>query len=246
MRLRSISKNLNEQNWFAVILDFLIVVLGVFIGVQMGNLNERWQDQRDYKAALDRFKVEAQTNLDTLDTLNVESGKLFKRGSQAFDLLLACSDEPENTEIINSGLMAISGTYGIRLHRTTLDELTESEKLLAAQSPSMRQRLSEMKYFFDLTLYEAEFVETIPLNERVQNNPIIGIGEVAKGNVTYAGADFSRKLRKLELKIPVSEACKNDELIKSFYTWERWQGVLPTLSNILRKEIDETLTVLDK
>ena len=37
MRLRSISKNLKEQNWFAVILDFLIVVLGVFLGVQMGN-----------------------------------------------------------------------------------------------------------------------------------------------------------------------------------------------------------------
>lgn len=246
MRLRSISKNLKEQNWFAVILDFLIVVLGVFIGVQMGNLNEHRQDKRDYGAALDRFKLEVQANLDTLDALNEESGILFKKGSQAFDLLLACSDSPEDTEIVNSGLIAISGTYGIRLHRTVLDELTESEKLLAAQSPEIRQRLSEMKYFFDLSLYEAQFVETIPLEERVQNNPIIGIGEIAKGDVTYAGADFSRKQRELELKIPVSEACKNDELIKSFYTWERWQGVLPTLSNILRKEINETLAILEK
>jgi len=244
MRLRSISKNLKAQNWFAVMLDFFIVVLGVFIGVQLGNLNEHRQDKRDYVAALDRFKVESQTNLDTLDTLDEESQNLFRRGTQAFDLLLACSDDPEETKIVNSGLLAISGTYGIRLHRTALDELTESEKLLAAQPPAIRQRLSKMKYFFDLSLYEAQFVETIPLEERVQNNPIIGIGETAKGDISYAGADFSRKQRKLELKIPVSEACKNDELIKSFYTWERWQGVLPTLSNILRKEINDTLAAL--
>ena len=98
------------------------------------------------------------------------------------------------------------------------------------------KRLSDMKYYFDLALYEAQFVETIPLDERVQNNPILGIGSTQSGEVTYAGADFSRKLRLLELKVPVSEACQNDALVKSFYTWERWQGVLPTLSNILRKE----------
>ncbi len=245
MHLRTISTLLQEQNWFGVLLNFLIVVLGVFLGVQMGNLNEKRKDQNDYKAALERFVVESQTNIDTLDTLNGETARLLQRGSQAFDVLLECKDDPESVEIVNSGLMAISGTYGIKLHRSVLDELTTSEKLLASQSSAMRQRLSEMKYYFNLALYEAQFVETIPLDERMQNNPIIGVGSAAKGSITYAGADFSRKQRRLKLKIPLSEACKDDALIKSFYTWERWQSVLPTLSNILRKEIETTLEVLD-
>lgn len=245
MRLRSISKNLREQNWFAVFLDFFIVVMGVYIGVQMGNLNEHRKDQKDYKAALERFKVESETNVRTLDKLNTESEGLFKRGSEAFDLLLACDETAEGSDIINSGLMAISGTYGIKMHRTELDALTGSEKLLASQPPELRQRLSDMKYYFDLALYEAKFVEMIPLEERMQNNPIIGFGSTVEGNVTYAGADFSRKSRRLELKVPVNEACQNDALLKSFYTWERWQGVLPTLSNILRKQIEETLDVLE-
>lgn len=246
MRLRSISNKLKEQNWFAVLLNLFIVVLGVFLGVQMGNVNQHRQDQRDYRAALERLSVEAKTNFDTLETLNDESAKLLQRGSQAFDVLLACKDGPENTATVNSGLMAISGTYGIKLHRSVLDELTTSEKLLASQPAQMRQRLSEMKYYFNLALYEAKFVETIPLEERMQNNPIIGIGTIAEGDITYAGADFSRKQRRLILKVPVSEACKNDALVKSFYTWERWQSVLPTLSNILRKEIDKTLEVLEE
>ncbi len=246
MRLRSISKNLKAQNWFAVFLDFLIVVTGVFIGVQMGNLNEHRKDTKDYKAALERFKVESQTNFETLDKLNTESVSLFKRGSQAFDILLSCEDAPGNRQLVNNGVTAISGTYGIKLHRNVLDELTRSEKLLSEQTPELRKRLSDMKYYFDLALYEAKFVEMIPLEERVQNNPILGIGTTQKGEVTYAGADFSRKLRLLELKVPVSQACKNDALVKSFYTWERWQGVLPVLSNILRKEIETTLQVLEK
>lgn len=37
MRLRHITKHVQDQNWFAVTLDLLIVVPGVFIGIQVSN-----------------------------------------------------------------------------------------------------------------------------------------------------------------------------------------------------------------
>jgi len=40
MLLRSISKHVKDQNWFAVGVDFFIVVVGLFIGIQMANWNE--------------------------------------------------------------------------------------------------------------------------------------------------------------------------------------------------------------
>jgi len=40
--LRSVIRHVRDQNWFAVGLDFLIVVVGVFIGIQVSN----WNDQR--------------------------------------------------------------------------------------------------------------------------------------------------------------------------------------------------------
>ena len=39
MILRRLTKHLREQNWFAVFLDFFIVVIGVFIGIQVSNWN---------------------------------------------------------------------------------------------------------------------------------------------------------------------------------------------------------------
>jgi len=38
--LRSITKHVRDQNWFAVGIDFVIVVVGVFIGIQVANWNE--------------------------------------------------------------------------------------------------------------------------------------------------------------------------------------------------------------
>ncbi|WP_448212962.1 DUF6090 family protein [Colwellia sp. MEBiC06753] len=40
MLLRRVIDNLQKQNWLAVILDFLIVVVGIFVGLQVSNWNE--------------------------------------------------------------------------------------------------------------------------------------------------------------------------------------------------------------
>ncbi|CAN0603893.1 unnamed protein product, partial [Ectocarpus sp. 12 AP-2014] len=51
MILRSLTKHVKDQNWFAVGLDFAIVIVGVFIGIQVSNWNESQREQallRDY------------------------------------------------------------------------------------------------------------------------------------------------------------------------------------------------------
>ena len=45
MLLRRISEHVRAQNWTAVTLDFMIVVVGVFIGIQVSN----WNDDRSLR-----------------------------------------------------------------------------------------------------------------------------------------------------------------------------------------------------
>jgi len=47
MLLRRISKHVKDQNWFAVALDFVIVVVGVFIGLQV----QQWAVERNRAAS---------------------------------------------------------------------------------------------------------------------------------------------------------------------------------------------------
>jgi len=45
MLLRRVIEHVHNQNWFAVCLDFVIVVVGVFIGIQVANWNDTRADR---------------------------------------------------------------------------------------------------------------------------------------------------------------------------------------------------------
>ena len=46
MLLRRMIEHVKAQNWTAVALDLIIVVVGVFLGIQLGNWNERLNDKQ--------------------------------------------------------------------------------------------------------------------------------------------------------------------------------------------------------
>ncbi|MEM6536630.1 MAG: hypothetical protein AAF668_02745 [Pseudomonadota bacterium] len=59
MILRSLTKHVRTQNWFAVALDFCIVVFGVFIGIQVSN----WNDERHNRSLGDQIRRELISDL---------------------------------------------------------------------------------------------------------------------------------------------------------------------------------------
>ena len=58
MLLRTITKHVREQNWFAVALDFFIVVTGILIAFQITNWNEARVDARSERVLLERLHDE--------------------------------------------------------------------------------------------------------------------------------------------------------------------------------------------
>lgn len=55
MLLRRITKHVQDQNWFAVGIDFFIVVIGVFIGLQVSNWNEAREQRFSETEYLERL-----------------------------------------------------------------------------------------------------------------------------------------------------------------------------------------------
>jgi hypothetical protein len=70
MLLRRITEHIRTQNWFAVGLDFLIVVCGVFIGIQVAN----WNETRKERAAEQRYLVELARDLEA-DVAELQRGR---------------------------------------------------------------------------------------------------------------------------------------------------------------------------
>ncbi|MEL6568828.1 MAG: hypothetical protein AAFQ22_10455 [Pseudomonadota bacterium] len=67
MLLRRITKHVKDQNWFAVALDFVIVVIGILIAFRITEWNEARSDAIAEQALLERLQEEVST-VQALDT----------------------------------------------------------------------------------------------------------------------------------------------------------------------------------
>ena len=66
MILSRVIEHVKHQNWTAVFLDFVIVVAGVFMGLQVQEWSAARADRNTERAALERLIVEYETNLQLL------------------------------------------------------------------------------------------------------------------------------------------------------------------------------------
>ncbi|NHK28181.1 hypothetical protein FF098_009725 [Parvularcula flava] len=246
MIFRRIKAHIEKENWFAVFLDFLIVVSGVVIGVQIGNWNADRQDHQAYEQALERYRAEIELNLATLDTVDEGVEEALVVVADGFDALLACEEIPANRLAVERAINKTMGTYGINLRDQALLDLTAAATYLDQQSEADRERFGNTRHRMEIFLREADYIEKIPLQERAQNNPVISVGSIEERRVEYQGTDYSRADRTLALAVPLDVACKDDMLLKSLYTWERWQRALPAVSRILRQQLEEDLAYLEE
>ena len=79
MLLRRITEHVRAQNWAAVVIDFFIVVVGVFIGIQVSNWNEGLAFERREQVLLRELRSELAQNI-----VDVESkGAAFMIGADS-------------------------------------------------------------------------------------------------------------------------------------------------------------------
>ena len=67
MLFRRISKHVKDQNWFAVALDFFIVVAGILIAFQITNWNEAKSNKAGLVGSLERLNKEVSQNIDVIE-----------------------------------------------------------------------------------------------------------------------------------------------------------------------------------
>lgn len=69
MILRRISAHVKDQNWFAVGVDFVIVVIGVFIGIQVSNWNAAREDRSNETLYLGYLAEDLQSDIGKIDNV---------------------------------------------------------------------------------------------------------------------------------------------------------------------------------
>ena len=163
MILRRIIAHFRKQEWTAIGIDFVIVVLGVFVATQVSEWNTARLERAEYRRAVERLETEIAANLEFIDSNMPEIASALDDANRALDVLLTCADSTENTAAVNTGFEAIRGTYTIPLRRRALTDLTTNPTLLAQQSDAERQHFADLLDYLLLFEQEMRFSETHPL-----------------------------------------------------------------------------------
>ena len=67
MLLRRFMQHVKEQNWFAVGLDVIVVIVGIYLGIQVANWNDSRKEQEQVAIYLDRLKQDLTNQIGSID-----------------------------------------------------------------------------------------------------------------------------------------------------------------------------------
>src|SRR5687768_2116695 len=88
MLLRRVIEHVRDQNWTAIGIDFCIVVVGVFFGIQVANWNDARADERRGRAHAARLTADLRKDLDSRSGLVAYYAAVLD-GVERTDALLA-------------------------------------------------------------------------------------------------------------------------------------------------------------
>ena len=124
MLLRRVTKHIKTQNWFAVFVDFVIVVVGVFVGLQVQDWNDSRKERAQEEFLMDRLLVETQSLLDAHEQ---ELDSLRSRAAILVGVNPVLFSQESSRIITNQECRLIAGSH---VYRRPSDELPVLDEML--------------------------------------------------------------------------------------------------------------------
>ena len=141
MILRRLATSIRKQDWFAVIIETLIVVFGVYLGVMLGNLNGDRQQRQLYEQSLERALVEARVNLQGIEQEIEDIDVRLPPVQTALDILRSCRTDDEARAQIEASFSPLRVASGFNVDTKALDQLISNDSFLPFQSSDTREAL---------------------------------------------------------------------------------------------------------
>ncbi len=160
MLLRRVIEHVRNQNWFAVGVDFVIVVIGVFIGIQVANWNDarvERESETKYLLALEQDMRESIAEVDDV----VQQLRMHDQSRQSlYEYSLRENQELESSEVsrlIHNGVWSFAS---VELRVTTFDTLRNSGRLGVLTDEDLVVALQDLAALIE----EAEFEEKFEMH----------------------------------------------------------------------------------
>lgn len=225
MLLRRLSQHIKNQNWFAVSLDFFIVVVGIFIGLQVTDWNNKIQRKERLNLAIQRTIQEASANIEIINAYQKDISNTIKTAEPLIKSLIECTFEDDSQIVFDTTLRNM--TYDF-LPSTSLIHFN---RLIGKDYQDLipENFINDLTFFssyFDSSLLTAKENHTIYWNDHINDNPALSL----KNNTTNKENNYITL--KFSVSTDITTLCHNDAFIKHF-----WKNLMFMEANKFSQEL---------
>ena len=189
MLLRRVTEHVKEQNWFAVAIDFLIVVFGVLLAIQFSNWNTARAEREQGRIYSDRAIEVAKTELAGIDIQINYYKKVRAAALQAVEMLEGRAPI-DTSDLVFNLYRATEYTY-ITRSRATYEEIIESGSLSFIEEDIIRTILVAF-YSYNNALEAADSIRTSDYRALVRSHMPHSVQEVIRANCSDVLDQFGR------------------------------------------------------
>ena len=244
MLLRRISKHVRNQNWFAVFLDFFIVVVGVFIGIQVANWNEGREDFRQETKAMVELRKELADSIVTTGAQLQAYGQAADAGKRSLAFIdgsKVCGDKCWDVVV---DFMHASQWQDISVNTTSYENMRaqgfpENTAIVDAVEAYRIQNRNNMSAFSTLPVYRSLVRQMI--NIQPQEYYWANCWALVDGMEEYR-LDCPEGMSAVEAKQLVNEIVNNPN-IKLHLT--EWTGSIVSLPDTMGQQNDAAQKAID-
>jgi hypothetical protein len=149
MILRRLTQHVKDQNWFAVGLDFVIVVVGVFLGFQVTEWNAQRLARLDEQSLIERLTDEF-TTLETVVVQRTERAERLVADTAGLIEFVRRGEEPADDTRIREMIRIALLLYNAQVPPpTSFSDALQSGRIGSLENDDLRQALYEYQISTD-------------------------------------------------------------------------------------------------
>ena len=237
MLFRRFRQHISDHDWFAVTIDFFIVVVGIFAAMQADNWNEARKNRIQEREYLVRLYEDAVSTVETNETRRQFLIEHAQLASVVLDSLETCTLLPEHRDDFATGLYQLGKLHHPYMASGTLAELRSTGNLGILRSVELRRELDKAieQYTEFEQIWSQATGRVIPPVNYVDTLIAIDIDREVRGDTEIAWD---------QLRIDFDAVCRDSRFYNSIaavrdYTFDvaAWLGITGTAFEQLREAI---------
>jgi len=161
-----LADSLRSQNWFTVLLEIVILVVGIFIGLQVDDWNQARKDRIEERDFIARLHSDMEASMDFLDEIRKRHQNTWENTEVALDVLFSRIDRDELSTAECDAIARSIFFLPVTIQLPSLEELIATGRLTIVRDAKLRTGLARLEQLSNATRSIVDHSDSVVLSQR--------------------------------------------------------------------------------